>query len=177
MRARMRGLGVIGVAVLVGAVALSIALGLLSSRPAEPAPATLLAASSPETDWSTTTTTTAPPPPPPTTVTAPTPAPKPAVVHHQAPAQPTHQANYAAGTGGFAACVRQHESGGNYGYNDGRYHGAYNMTTDHWGGYGGYARPEDAPPSVQDAKFQDDMSHGSGYLHQQYPVTSRMCGG
>jgi hypothetical protein len=51
------------------------------------------------------------------------------------------------------------------------------MTVQHWGGYGGYSRPEDAPPSVQDAKFQDDMSHGSAYMHQQYPVTSRMCGG
>jgi hypothetical protein len=81
-----------------------------------------------------------------------------------------------APTGDFAGCVRQKESSNDYGYNDGQYHGAYNMTLSHWDGYGGYSRPEDAPPSVQDAKFQSDAARGSAYMHQQYPVTSRACG-
>lgn len=121
------------------------------------------------TGWQhgTTTTTTAPAPPP----TAPPTTTAPHVVHV------THapSANYAAGAGGFAACVRGIESTNNYGYS-GYYHGAYNMTISHWGNYDGYARPEDAPPSVQDAKFASDVSQGSAYMHQQYPVSSRRCG-
>lgn len=76
----------------------------------------------------------------------------------------------------FNACVRQKESSNNYAYS-GYYHGAYNMTIQHWDGYGGYARPEDAPPEVQDAKFNEDRAQGSAYMHQQYPQTSRACGG
>lgn len=77
--------------------------------------------------------------------------------------------------GDFASCVREKESSNNYAYN-GYYKGAYNMTTDHWSGYGGYSNPADAPPGVQDAKFQSDVAQGSGYMHQQYPTTSRACG-
>ncbi len=80
-------------------------------------------------------------------------------------------------TGDFASCVRQHEAGGNYATNTGNgYHGAYQMTNSHWAGYGGYSSAEQAPPEVQDTKFNSDVAQGSAYMHQQYPVTSRRCG-
>lgn len=97
------------------------------------------------------------------------------IVAHAAPARATRGTRRGPDNGDFNSCVRQKESSNNYGYS-GYYHGAYNMTLSHWGGYGGYSRPEDAPPSVQDAKFNSDVAQGSAYMHQQYPVTSRACG-
>jgi hypothetical protein len=46
------------------------------------------------------------------------------------------------------------ESGGDYAKNTGNgYYGAYQYDISTWGGFGGYARPDLAPPSIQDAKF------------------------
>ena len=60
------------------------------------------------------------------------------------------------GGGDLAARVRARESGGNYATNTGNgYYGAYQFDDGTWGGYGGYAHASDAPPAVQDAKFQE----------------------
>lgn len=65
-------------------------------------------------------------------------------------------ANYAEGVGGILARIRQRESGGNYATNTGNgYYGAYQYDLATWGNYGGYARPDLAPPAVQDAKAAD----------------------
>lgn len=54
------------------------------------------------------------------------------------------------------AYLRQCESGGNYAANTGNgYYGAYQYDLSTWGNYGGYARPDLAPPAVQDAKAQE----------------------
>jgi len=70
-------------------------------------------------------------------------------------------ANYGGGTasGDLAARIRARESGGNYATNTGNgYYGAYQFDTGTWGGYGGYKYASDAPPEVQDAKFQETYS-------------------
>ncbi len=49
--------------------------------------------------------------------------------------------------------LRVCESGNNYARNSGNgYFGAYQYNLSTWGHYGGYARPDLAPPAVQDAK-------------------------
>lgn len=49
--------------------------------------------------------------------------------------------------------LRQCEAGGNYATNTGNgYYGAYQYNLGTWANYGGYARPDLAPPAVQDAK-------------------------
>lgn len=74
--------------------------------------------------------------------------------------------SFTSGTDGFpAGCIRKYESGGttdeggDYGASGG---GAYQIIGDSdqgwpgtWDNYGGYARAEDAPASVQDAKAQE----------------------
>jgi Transglycosylase-like domain len=51
------------------------------------------------------------------------------------------------------AQLRYCESGGDYTRNSGNgYYGAYQYSLSTWGGYDGYARPDLAPPAVQDAK-------------------------
>ncbi len=107
-----------------------------------------------------------------TTTTVPSSAPQ----SHRPAGRLLRTSHAAGGAGGFAACVRGKESSNNYAYS-GYYHGAYNMTLSHWNNYDGYPTPESAPPSVQDAKFQSDVAQGPAYMHQQYPVTSRACGG
>jgi LysM repeat protein len=68
-------------------------------------------------------------------------------------AAPTHATNYAAGSEGIFARIRQRESGGNYATNTGNgYYGAYQYDLGTWANYDGYARPDLAPPAVQDAK-------------------------
>lgn len=172
---------------LVGAVAVlataMMATGFLNNSAASTKKKNVVLASAPTGPWhitgwqfGTTTTTTTPPPPPTTAPPQPKAQATGGVRHTQrrSTAAPVTRAN----TGDFASCVRQHESGGNYSTNTGNgYHGAYQMTNSHWGGYGGYSSADQAPPEVQDQKFHDDMSHGSGYMHQQYPQTSRACGG
>lgn len=64
-------------------------------------------------------------------------------------------ANYAAGSGGLFASIRQKESGGNYATNTGNgYYGAYQFDLATWrsNAPAGYqnTRPDLAPPSVQD---------------------------
>lgn len=74
------------------------------------------------------------------------------VIQHAAA---THAVNYADGVGGILARIRQRESGGNYAANTGNgYYGAYQYDLGTWGNYDGYARPDLAPPAVQDAKAQ-----------------------
>ncbi|MBW4061932.1 transglycosylase family protein [Candidatus Saccharibacteria bacterium] len=66
---------------------------------------------------------------------------------------PTHAVTYAAGSAGIFARIRVRESGGNYAENTGNgYYGAYQYDLGTWGNYDGYARPDLAPPAVQDAK-------------------------
>lgn len=164
MRSRIRGLGVIGVAAL-GAVALSIALGLTLSRPADPAPAALLASSA-GVDWSTTTTTAPPPPPPPAPVQAAAPAPKP-VQHVTQHVQAPRVSRSAAGGGTCdrpSTCpqLRQCENGGSYGVGtSSRYSGAYQFDDPSMRG---------ATPEQQDARA-DQMYAERGA--QPWPVCGR----
>jgi LysM repeat protein len=78
------------------------------------------------------------------------------------------------GAGGVWACIRQHESGGNYATNTGNgYYGAYQFSLSTWRAMGGSGLPSNAPPAVQDAMAQK-LQAQSGF--GQWPVTSRMCG-
>lgn len=55
--------------------------------------------------------------------------------------------------------LRQCESGGNYATNTGNgYYGAYQYDLQTWGNFMGFARPDLAPPDVQDAKFLETYS-------------------
>jgi hypothetical protein len=71
-----------------------------------------------------------------------------------APAAPAHNP-----PGGFLACVRAHESGGNYRAENptSTASGAYQYIDSSWrtlsarAGYGGYSHAASAPPAVQDA--------------------------
>lgn len=92
----------------------------------------------------------------------------------QAPRQ--QQVVHGADNGDFMSCVRNKESTNNYAMHSSKYSGAYSMSDEHWGGRGGYQRAGDAPPEMQDQKFREDMAGGTGYMHQQYPQTSRACG-
>lgn len=61
--------------------------------------------------------------------------------------------------GGGWEALRQCESGGNYATNTGNgYYGAYQYDISTWANYGGYARPDLAPPAVQDAKAQETFA-------------------
>jgi LysM repeat protein len=78
------------------------------------------------------------------------------------------------GLGGVWACIRQHESGGNYATNTGNgYYGAYQFSLSTWRAMGGSGLPSSAPPAVQDALAQK-LQARSGF--GQWPMTSRMCG-
>ncbi len=55
--------------------------------------------------------------------------------------------------------LRQCEAGGNYARNSGNgYYGAYQYNLGTWSNYGGYARPDLAPPEVQDAKVRETQA-------------------
>jgi LysM repeat protein len=91
------------------------------------------------------------------------------VVHHTVAAAVT-----SASLGGVWACIRQHESGGNYATNTGNgYYGAYQFSLSTWQGLGGSGLPSNASPAVQDAMAQK-LQARSGW--GQWPQTSRMCG-
>lgn len=61
--------------------------------------------------------------------------------------------NSSAATDDGWAKLRFCEAGGDYSRNSGNgYYGAYQFDISTWGGYGGYARADLAPPAVQDAK-------------------------
>ncbi len=60
--------------------------------------------------------------------------------------------------------LRQCEAGGNYARNSGNgYYGAYQFDIGTWGGYGGYARADLAPPAVQDEKARQTQSARGWY--------------
>ena len=62
------------------------------------------------------------------------------------------KAVYGGTIDGAFALLRQCEAGGNYATNTGNgYYGAYQYNIGTWANYGGYARPDLAPPAVQDA--------------------------
>jgi hypothetical protein len=76
--------------------------------------------------------------------------------------------------GGVWACIRQHESGGNYATNTGNgYYGAYQFALSTWRALGGAGLPSSAPPAVQDAMAQK-LQALAGW--GQWPQTSKMCG-
>ncbi len=55
--------------------------------------------------------------------------------------------------------LRMCEAGNDYARNSGNgYYGAYQYNLGTWGGYGGYQRPDLAPPEVQDAKAQETQA-------------------
>jgi hypothetical protein len=79
-----------------------------------------------------------------------------------------------SGLGGVWACIRQHESGGNYAINTGNgYYGAYQFSLSTWRSVGGSGLPSQASPAEQDMRAQILQSR-SGW--SPWPQTSRMCG-
>lgn len=70
----------------------------------------------------------------------------------------TKTASNRATDSAFAA-LRQCEAGGNYARNSGNgYYGAYQYDLSTWSNYQGYARPDLAPPAVQDAKARETQA-------------------
>lgn len=89
----------------------------------------------------------APPPPP----AAPAPAPAPATPHtHPAPAAGSPAP--AGGVQAVLACIRQHESNGNYQATNGIYRGAYQFDYTTWESVGGSGDPAAASPAEQDQR-------------------------
>lgn len=81
--------------------------------------------------------------------TAPGPAPGSGTGPRSAPAA----TGTVSGGGGFLACTRQIESGGNYATNTGNgYYGAYQFTLGTWQSVGGTGNPAAASPAEQDAR-------------------------
>lgn len=74
-------------------------------------------------------------------------------------AQPATKAAPATATGDLLAQLRYCEAGGDYTRNSGNgYFGAYQYNIGTWSNYGGYARPDLAPASVQDAKALETIA-------------------
>lgn len=70
--------------------------------------------------------------------------------------------------------LRQCEAGGNYARNSGNgYYGAYQFDIGTWGGYGGYARADLAPPAIQDEKARQTQSARGWY---PWPACARKLG-
>lgn len=66
---------------------------------------------------------------------------------------------YSINTGDSWSRLRQCESGGNYATNTGNgYYGAYQYDLRTWNNYGGYSRPDLAPPAVQDDKARETQT-------------------
>lgn len=62
-------------------------------------------------------------------------------------------------TDAILTALRQCEAGGNYARNSGNgYYGAYQYNLGTWANYQGYARPDLAPPEVQDAKVRETQA-------------------
>lgn len=76
-----------------------------------------------------------------------------------AAAQATASKPVVIDTGDAWSALRMCEAGGNYARNSGNgYYGAYQFDISTWNNFGGYARPDLAPASVQDAKAQDTQA-------------------
>jgi hypothetical protein len=76
--------------------------------------------------------------------------------------------------GGVWACIRYHESGGNYAINTGNgYYGAYQFALTTWYSVGGTGLPSLASPAEQDMRAQI-LQARSGW--GPWPATSLMCG-
>jgi hypothetical protein len=72
------------------------------------------------------------------------------------------------------AQLRYCEAGGDYTRNSGNgYYGAYQFSLSSWGNYDGYARPDLAPPAVQDAKAQATEAARGWY---PWPTCARKLG-
>jgi hypothetical protein len=113
----------------------------------------------------------APPAPP---AVHPVPAPPRAVPTVAAAAPPAVSSAVRSTLGGVWACIRQHESGGNYAINTGNgYYGAYQFSLSTWQALGGTGLPSNAAPAVQDAMAQK-LQAMAGW--NQWPQTSKMCG-
>jgi len=70
--------------------------------------------------------------------------------------------------------LRLCEAGGNYARNSGNgYYGAYQFDIGTWGGFGGYARADLAPPAIQDEKARQTQ-HARGWY--PWPACSRKLG-
>lgn len=77
----------------------------------------------------------------------------------QARAKTAAKAVYGGTTDAAFMALRQCEAGGNYATNTGNgYYGAYQYNLGTWANYGGYARPDLAPPAVQDAKARETQA-------------------
>jgi hypothetical protein len=87
------------------------------------------------------------------------------------PAQPVVTSS---SVGGAWACIRSHESGGNYATNTGNgYYGAYQFSLLTWYSLGGHGLPSQASPAEQDIRAQM-LQARNGWA--PWPQTSRMCG-
>jgi membrane protein involved in colicin uptake len=77
-------------------------------------------------------------------------------VAHTASVTVTASAVMGSNTGDIFYKIRMRESGNNYATNTGNgYYGAYQYDLGTWANYGGYSRPDLAPPDVQDAKAHE----------------------
>lgn len=77
-------------------------------------------------------------------------------------------------TGDVWEQLRMCEAGGNYARNSGNgYYGAYQFDIGTWGGYGGYARADLAPPAVQDEKAR--LTHNARGWYP-WPACARKLG-
>jgi hypothetical protein len=89
----------------------------------------------------------------PVAAAAPAPAAQTAPVQRAVKAAPARVVTGGAPASDLLQRVCQRESGCNYATNTGNgYYGAYQYDIGTWNNYGGYARADQAPPSVQDAK-------------------------
>lgn len=107
------------------------------------------------------------PAPVPTPTPTPTPTPS-------APAPPPPAAGGGGGAGGNWARLRECESGGNYQENTGNgFYGAYQFSASTWSGLGYPGRPDQEPPSMQDAAAMQ-LQARSGW--GQWPACSAALG-
>lgn len=87
---------------------------------------------------------------------------------------PTASAAASAPAGGALACLRRHESGGDYANRrNPTYRGAYQFDRQTWRSVGGHGDPADASPAEQDMRAAA-LASRRGW--SPWPVTSRICG-